>query len=85
MYFVYILECEDSTLYTGITTDVERRFLEHKSKKGAHYTRVHGAKKIVHTEEYKDRSTAQKREVEIKRWSREKKLQHVHLSSSSAC
>ena len=74
MYFVYILECEDRTLYTGITTDISRRFQEHKNGKGARYTRAHGAKKILFQEEYPDRSTAQKREAEIKGWSRKMKL-----------
>jgi len=75
MYYLYILKCADGSLYTGITTDVERRFSEHKNKKGANYTRSHGASKIVHTEEFPDRSSAQKREAEIKKWTRGKKLE----------
>jgi putative endonuclease len=74
VYFVYILECKDGSLYTGITTDVARRFAEHKNKKGGHYTRARGAAKIVYTERKKNRSTASKREAEIKALSREKKL-----------
>lgn len=74
MYYVYILQCSDDSLYTGITTDVARRFEEHKNKTAAHYTRAHDAVKIVYTEECFDRSTALKREAEIKKWSREKKL-----------
>lgn len=77
MYTVYILECSDGSLYTGITTDVERRFKEHKSGIGANYTRSKKAKKIVYTESYPDRSSASKREAEIKRLSREKKLELV--------
>jgi hypothetical protein len=50
MYFVYIVQCTDGSLYTGITTDVERRFLEHQEGKGGHYTRSHRVKKIVYTE-----------------------------------
>ena len=73
MYFVYILECEDNTLYTGITTDVERRFKEHSEGKGGAYTRAKKVKKILYTEEYKDRSSALKREHEIKSWSRKEK------------
>ncbi|MFZ2500542.1 MAG: DNA alkylation repair protein [Minisyncoccia bacterium] len=76
-YFVYILECEDGSLYTGITTDVERRFLEHKSGIGAHFTRAKKAKCIVYTEESPDRSSASKREAEIKKWPREKKLAFI--------
>ncbi len=67
MYFVYILECADGTLYTGITTDTERRFLEHKDGKGGHYTRAHKPVKILYTEEHENRSSALKREAEIKK------------------
>lgn len=73
-YFLYILKCADKSLYTGITTDVKRRFEEHKNGKGGHYTSSKKALKILYTEKHKDRSSALKREAEIKRWSREKKL-----------
>lgn len=74
MYFLYILECADGSLYTGITTDVHRRFSEHKNKKGANYTRARRPLRVAYTEECADRSSALKREAEIKRWPREKKL-----------
>lgn len=74
MYFVYILECKDGSLYTGITTDVERRLSEHKSGKGSHYTSAKEAVAIRYREEHPDRSSASKREAEIKSWPREKKL-----------
>jgi putative endonuclease len=74
MYFVYLLECEDGSLYTGITTDVGRRFEEHKNGIGSHFTRAKKAKRIVYTEEHPDRSSASKREAEIKSWPRERKL-----------
>ena len=74
MYYVYILECKDGTLYTGITTDVERRFKEHSLGKGGAYTRSKKAKKILYTEKLKTRSRALKREFEIKSLSRNKKL-----------
>jgi putative endonuclease len=74
MYFVYILECRDKTLYTGITTDIERRLEEHKKGIGARYTRAHKAGKIVYTERKRNRSTASKREAEIKALSRPSKL-----------
>lgn len=73
-YFVYLLECKDGSIYTGITTDVERRFAEHKNGTGGHFTRAKGAKRILYTEEHPDRSSASKREAEIKKWPREKKL-----------
>ena len=75
MYFVYILECEDGSLYTGITTDVKRRFKEHQSGVGGHYTKAKGAKKLLYTEQHPDRSSASKREAEIKGWKREQKLE----------
>ena len=74
MYFVYILECEDGTLYTGITTDPKRRFSEHKSGKGGHYTKSRKALGLLYTEEQPNRSLALKREAEIKGWARQKKL-----------
>lgn len=74
MYFVYILKCADKSLYTGITTNIKRRLAEHKSGKGGHYTSSKKAVKILYTEKCKDRSSASKREAEIKRWSRVKKL-----------
>lgn len=73
-YIVYILECGDGSLYTGITTDVERRFIEHKSGIGSSFTRAKKAKRIVYTEQYPDRSSALVREAAIKRLPREKKL-----------
>ena len=74
IYFVYLIECEDGTIYTGITTDVRRRFKEHRSGKGGAYTCSRGVKKVSHSEKYKDRSSALKREAEIKGWCRGKKL-----------
>lgn len=73
LYFVYLLKCKDGSLYTGITTDVERRFREHKSGRGGRYTRAKGAMKIVYAERHKNRSTASKREAEIKGWPRARK------------
>lgn len=74
MYTVYILECGDGSLYTGITTDLSRRFLEHKNKKGAAYTTGRGVNKIVYIEEVHGRSAASKREAAIKKLSRIGKL-----------
>ncbi|OGZ06153.1 MAG: hypothetical protein A3C93_01335 [Candidatus Lloydbacteria bacterium RIFCSPHIGHO2_02_FULL_54_17] len=74
MYFVYILKCADGSFYTGITTDLKRRFEEHKSGKGGRYTRAHGALRMLYREKQKDRSSALKREAAIKRWGRADKL-----------
>ncbi len=83
MYFVYILKCQDKSFYTGITTDVARRFLEHKKGLGGHYTRARKVLKVVYTEEHKDRSSASKREAQIKSWSRERKLSLIKFNRRS--
>lgn len=72
-YFVYILLCKDKSLYTGITTDVTRRLQEHRNGKGGNYTRSHVPTKIAYTEGGHTRSSALKREAEIKKWKRLKK------------
>lgn len=66
MWFVYILECTDGSLYTGITTDVERRFRQHCDGKAARYTRAHKPRKLVYSEVHATRSEALKREYAIK-------------------
>lgn len=79
MYFLYILECQNGSLYTGITTDVKRRLKQHKAGVGGHYTRSQKVVRVAHTEEYPDRSSALKREAEIKGWTRQKKLNLIQL------
>ena len=71
---VYILKCEDKYLYTGITTDLKRRFEEHRSGKGGSFTRSHKPIMIVHVEGVKSRSRALRREAQIKKMARNKKL-----------
>ncbi len=78
-YFVYILECSDNTLYTGITTDLQRRLEEHNSSdKGAKYTKIRRPVTLVYDEVCQDRSSASKREYEIKHLSRKHKLELLH-------
>jgi len=79
MYYVYIVQCADNTLYTGISTELERRVKEHnESDKGAKYTRVRRPVHLVYNESYPDRSSASKREYEIKKkMSRAKKLEMI--------
>lgn len=72
-WFVYILRCGDGSLYTGITTDIERRFREHKNGEGASYTNSFGAEEIVYTETMENKSEALIREHEIKQLSRAEK------------
>ncbi len=77
-YFVYILECSDGSLYTGITKDVAKRLDEHNSShKGAKYTKARRPVKLLYQESSLDRSTASKREYEIKKLTRLKKLQLI--------
>lgn len=81
MYFVYMVKCSDNTLYTGIATELERRIEEHNSSdKGAKYTRARRPVSLVYSEEYPDRSSASKREYEIKKkMSRVEKLNLIEL------
>ena len=73
-YYVYIVKCADGTLYTGFTTNIERRINEHNYsiKKAAKYTRSRRPVSLVHNEEYKTMSEALKREHAIKKLSRKK-------------
>ena len=75
---VYIVKCSDETLYTGITTDLDRRIYEHNhSNLGAKYTRIRRPVKLIYSEECQDRSCASKREYLIKHLSREDKLKLI--------
>lgn len=74
MYYVYIAECGDTSLYTGWTTDIERRIWQHNEAKGAKYTRSRLPIKLRYFEQYDTKSEAMKRECEIKGLSRAEKL-----------
>ena len=71
---LYILRCGDGTLYTGITTDVEKRLEAHRSGKGAKYTRGRGPLELMYREEGGTHSDALKRELELKALPREEKM-----------
>jgi putative endonuclease len=74
-WFVYILECGDGSYYTGITCDLARRVAEHKSGKGARYTKMKGVKDLLWSMNCDNRSIASKLEIKIKSLSKsEKKL-----------
>ena len=77
MWYIYILECSDGTLYTGITTDVNRRLLEHNSGKGAKYTRARTPVVLRALFEAKNRSEASKEEYRIKKLNRTEKLKLI--------
>jgi putative endonuclease len=82
MPYVYIVECANGSLYTGWAVDVERRVKVHNTGRGARYTRLHGPVKLVYAEEQPDRVAAMKREPEIKRWPRARKLKLISAQSS---
>ena len=74
-WFVYIVEAENGALYTGITTDLKRRFSEHQSKQsGARFFHTSPAKQMVYHEAHSDRSSASKRESAIKKLNRQAKI-----------
>ncbi len=72
-HYVYVLRCSDDTLYTGYTTDVQRRVAEHDAGEGAKYTRGRTPVELVHVEEYSSKSAAMSREYEIKQLKRGEK------------
>lgn len=79
---VYIIRCDDESLYTGITTSLERRFEEHRNgKRGAKYFNGRHALQVIYTETGHDRSSASKREAAIKKLSRTEKLALIHTPS----
>ena len=78
MYYLYIVECTDKTLYTGITTDLKRRIVEHNSAKpGAKYTSPRRPVKLVYSKKFKNRSTASKEEARIKKLKKSEKLELI--------
>ena len=81
MWYVYILECRDKTLYTGITTDLKRRLKEHNTRKKTRYTNGRAPVKLLHKETRLTRSQALKREAQIKRWPKAKKLALINTGA----
>jgi len=72
-WFLYLIECRDGSIYTGVTIDVGARFAQHACGKGARYTRSHPPQRLLAAVEYPDRSTALKAEYEMKRLSAKEK------------
>ena len=83
-WYLYILRCGDGTLYTGITTDVEKRLEQHRSGKGAKYTRGRGPLELVYQEELEDHSQALKREYVMKALKRPQKEKLISAWQGSA-
>lgn len=91
MHFVYILKCADTSLYTGYTTDFEKRLREHNGEgatktaqfAGAKYTRPRRPVSLVHLESFSTRSEAMQREYAVKQLSRKQKLQLIAATGAS--
>jgi len=78
-FYVYIIECSDTTYYTGCTNDLEKRVVEHNTRKsGAKYTKMRRPVVLKYTETFSTLSEARKREAAIKRMTREQKTMLVH-------
>lgn len=79
MYYIYILLCNDNSLYTGYTKDLKKRLKDHNEGNGSKYVRSRLPAKVIYQEKYKTKSEAMKREIEIKGWSREEKIEQLGL------
>ncbi len=73
-WYLYMIECKDTKLYTGITNDLGRRIEQHNRGKGCRFTSFRTPVKLIYKKIYSSKNEALKREAEIKGWSREKKL-----------
>jgi len=82
-HYVYILECADDTLYTGYTTDPERRLREHNAGEGAKYTRGRTPVDLVYLETYDSQSAAMSREYEIKQLRRNEKVDLIETGTAT--
>lgn len=83
MHYFYIFLCKDKSLYCGSTNNLKQRELLHNTGKGAKYTRSRGGGKIIYSERFKTKSKALKREAEVKKFTRLKKLELIGLKKSS--
>ncbi len=83
--YVYILRCSDGSLYTGWTTDLQRRFSDHSTGRGGRYTRSRRPVQLVFSESHPTRSAAMQREAAIKRWTRARKLALIASGAENAC
>lgn len=84
-WFLYILRCNDQSLYTGITKDIERRFQMHSAGKGARYTRARRPLEVVYRETCKTRTRALVRECVVKALPKSKKLALIDRRSKEIC
>ncbi len=83
MFYVYILKCNDETLYCGSTTNLEKRIHQHNhAKNGAHYTKIRRPVELVYSKEYTTYAEARSREAEIKRLSRDEKIKLIEKNKN---
>ena len=84
-WFVYLLECADGSIYTGITNDVAARYAAHVAGKGAKYTRAHPPARLLGWEAHPDRSAAARAEYRIKQLKAEEKRRYAqtHLQTAA--
>lgn len=82
MYTVYIIQCADNSLYTGIARDLEKRLTDHKIGKGSKYVRARLPLNLVHAESHPNRSIASKREIQIKNMTRKEKIKLINSLQS---
>ncbi|MCL5775258.1 MAG: GIY-YIG nuclease family protein [Patescibacteria group bacterium] len=83
MYYFYILKCRDKSLYSGVAKDLKKREAVHNSGKGSKYVRAHGGGKIVYSEKFRTIGKALKREAEVKKFSRQEKLDLIKQSKKA--
>jgi putative endonuclease len=83
-WFVYIIETENNHLYTGVTTDVQKRFKTHQDGKGAKFFRIHRPKKVVYIAEYEMKEIALQKEIQIKKLSANEKRNLIQNSPNPA-
>lgn len=76
-WYVYLIECSDRSIYTGITNDVAARYATHAAGRGARYTRSHPPLRLLATVAYPDRSSASRAEVAVKRLTAQRKRELV--------
>ena len=80
MHYFYILRCKDGTLYCGSTNDLKKRLMLHNSGKGSKYVRSRGGGVMVHSEKFRSVGKALRREAEVKKWPRTKKLRLINAA-----
>lgn len=82
-WYLYLIECIDGSIYTGITVDVEARYAAHTNGTGARYTRSHPPAKLLGVEIHPDRSSASKAEYRVKQWTAAEKRRHAAALSQA--